>query len=192
MEIITQSEEVIEKRYRHFMFLLYPQDDNYNDVLQDIKGSFKNWAYITHKPESEEKKEHTHLILSLDNPRTIQSICNRLEIPTRLCQRVRGLRGACRYLVHKDNDDKIQYDLTDVSVSNSFKSTFFGAFDDLESDSDMLSNIYTFIDDHKECSSIELEVMLTQFVCSTNYNRVFKRYYNTIVKYIQHKTSYNI
>lgn len=192
MEIITQSEEVIEKRYRHFMFLLYPQDDNYNDVLQDIKGSFKNWAYITHKPESEEKKEHTHLILSLDNPRTIQSICNRLEIPTRLCQRVRGLRGACRYLVHKDNDDKLQYDLTDVSVSNSFKSTFFGAFDDLESDSDMLANIYTFIDDHKECSSIELEVMLTQFVCSTNYNRVFKRYYNTIVKYIQHKTSYNI
>lgn len=189
---ITTSEEVIEKRYRHFMFLLYPDDDDYNDILQDIKGSFKNWAYITHKPESEEKKEHTHLILSLDNTRTIDSICKRLCIPTRLCQRVRGLRGACRYLIHKDNDDKIQYDLTDVKVSNSFKSTFFGSFDDLESESDMLLNIYQFIDDHKFMKSIDLEVELTKFVCSTNYNKIFKRYYNTIVKYINDVTSYNI
>ena len=180
----TSSEEVIEKRYRHFMFILYPEWENYEEILQDIKGNFKNWAYITHKPESEEKKEHTHLILSLDNPRTIESISKRLEIPTLLCQKVRGLRGACRYLIHKDNEDKIQYDLKDVVVSNSFKDTFFSSFDDLLSESDMLENIYDFIRDHKECSSIEVEVMLTQFVCSVNYNRVFKRYYNTLVKYI--------
>ena len=180
----TSSEEVIEKRYRHFMFLLYPEDENYEEILQDIKGNFKNWAYITHKPEAEEKKEHTHIILSLDNTRTIESICKRLEIPTRLCQRVRGLRGACRYLVHKDNEDKIQYDLSEVIVSNSFSSTFFASFDDLMTEPDMLSNIYSFIDDHKECSAIEVEVMLTQFVCSVNYNKVFKRYYQTIVKYI--------
>ncbi|MBP3635820.1 MAG: hypothetical protein J6D28_05235 [Bacilli bacterium] len=180
----TSSEEVIEKRYRHFMFILYPEWENYEEILQDIKGNFKNWAYITHKPESEEKKEHTHVILSLDNPRTIESICKRLEIPTLLCQKIRGLRGACRYLVHKDNEDKIQYDLKDVFVSNSFKDTFFSSFDDLLSETDMLENIYDFIRDHKDCSSIEVEVMLTQFVCSVNYNRVFKRYYNTLVKYI--------
>ena len=184
----TTSEEVLEKRYRHFMFLLYPDDDDYNDILQDIKGSFKNWAYITHQPESDEKKLHTHVILSLDNTRTIESICKRLCIPVRLCQRVRGLRGACRYLIHKDNDDKIQYDISDVKVSNSFKSTFYGSFDDLESESDMLSNIYQFIDDHSFMSSIDLEVELTKFVCSTNYNKIFKRYYNTIVKYINSKT----
>lgn len=180
----TSSEEVIEKRYRHFMFILYPEWENYEEILQDIKGNFKNWAYITHKPESEEKKEHTHLILSLDNSRTIESISKRLEIPTLLCKKVRGLRGACRYLIHKDNEDKIQYELKDVVVSNSFKDTFFSSFDDLLSESDMLENIYDFIRDHKECSSIEVEVMLTQFVCSVNYNRVFKRYYNTLVKYI--------
>lgn len=184
----TLSEEIIEPRYRHFMFLLYPEDSNYNEVLQDIKTNFKNWAYITHKPEEEEKKEHTHVILSLDNTRTIESICKRLEVPTRLCQRVRGLRGACRYLVHKDNEEKLQYDLTDVVVSKSFSSKFYGAFDDLLSDNEMLSNIYDFIDEHKNCSSIELEVMLTQFVCSVNYERVFKRYYNTISKYIYYIT----
>lgn len=182
----TSSEEVIEKRYRHFMFILYPEWENYEEILQDIKGNFKNWAYITHRPESEEKKEHTHLILSLDNPRTIESITKRLEIPILLCQKVRGLRGACRYLIHKDNEDKIQYDLKDVVVSNSFKDTFYNSFDDLLSESDMLANIYDFIRDHKDCSSIEVEVMLTQFVCSVNYNRVFKRYYNTLVKFIHH------
>lgn len=183
----TASEEVIEKQYRHFMFLLYPEDSDYDSVLADIKGNFKNWAYITHKPESEEKKEHTHLILSVESARKISSICSRLKIPTRLCQQVRGLRGACRYLIHKDDEDKIQYDINDVIVSKSFSSTFFKAFDDLESDTDMLLNIYQFIDDHKECSAIEVEVMLTQFVCSANYDRVFKRYYNTLVKYISHK-----
>lgn len=181
---ITTSEEIIDKKYRHFIFILYPEWGNYDEILQDIKGNFKNWAYIIHQPEEEEKKEHTHLILSLDNARTIESICNRLEIPTRFCQRVRGLRGACRYLVHKDNEEKIQYDLNDVVVSNSFRSTYYGAFDDLMSDSDMLENIYVFIRDHKDCPAIDVEVMLSQFVCSVNYERVFKRYYNTIVKYI--------
>lgn len=180
----TSSEEVLDKKYRHFMFLLYPEDENYEKILSDIKGSFKNWAYITHKPEKEEKKEHTHVILSLDNARTIESICHRLDIPTRLCQRVRGLRAACRYLVHKDDEDKIQYDLTDVVVSKSFSPSYFKSFDDLLSDTDMLENIYQFIRDHKECSSIEVEVMLSQFVCSVNYERVFKRYYSTICKYI--------
>lgn len=183
---VTTSEEVFEKQYRHFMFLLYPDDDNYDEILHDIRGNFKNWAYITHQPESEEKKLHTHLILSVDSPRKISSICSRLDIPTRLCQSIRGLRGACRYLIHKDDEDKIQYDLKDVIVSKSFSSKFFGSFDDLESDSDMLSNIYTFINDHKDCNPIEIEVMLTEFVCSANYDRVFKKYYNTLVKYIHY------
>lgn len=189
--IITSSEEVIDKRYRHFMFLLYPEDENYDDILADIKGNFKNWAYITHQPESEEKKLHTHVILSLDNTRTIESICKRLEVPTRLCQRVRGLRGACRYLIHKDDEDKTQYPLTDVVVSKSFSSTYYSAFDDLLSDNDMLSNIYTFIDDHRTCKPIEIEVMLTEFVTSQNYSRIFKRYYTTIVKYINYVSSDN-
>ena len=33
MNEITTSEEVIEKRYRNFMFLLYPDDENYQEIL---------------------------------------------------------------------------------------------------------------------------------------------------------------
>lgn len=188
----TSSEEVIDKKFRHFMFILYPEWENYDIILRDIKGSFKNWAYITHQPEREEKKEHTHLILSLDNARAINSICSRLGIPKNLCQNIRGLRSACRYLVHIDDEDKKQYDIADVKVSKSFSSTFYKSFDDLVTDEEMLDNIYFYIDEHKDLSSVELELSLTKFVCSANYERVFKRYYNTIVKYINYSVSYNM
>lgn len=182
----TQSEEIIEKRFRHFMILLYPEWENYKDILQDIKGNFRNYAYIKHMPEEEEKKEHTHLILSLDNPRTEDSLSKRLEIDKRFIRHIKSLRGSCRYLVHMDNDEKYQYDLTQVVVSKSFKSTYFKAFDDLLSDDEILDNIYTFIDDNKLLTPIDIEIMLSIFVCSNSYDRVFKRYYNTIVKYINY------
>ena len=180
----TSSEEIEEKRYRHFMILLYPEWGNYKDILQDIKGSFKNYAYIKHMPEEEEKKEHVHLILSLDNPRSEESLAKRLEIDTRFVRHIKSLRGSCRYLVHMDNEEKYQYDLSQVIVSNSFKSTYFKSFDDLLSDEEILDNIYAFIDDYKELNPIRVEIDLTKFVCANAYERVFKRYYNTIVKYI--------
>lgn len=182
----TSSEEVIEKRYRHFIMILYPEWSNFDEILQDIKGSFKNYAYIKHQPESEEKKEHLHLILSIDNPRTIQSLSKRLGVPENLIQNVKSLRGSCRYLVHRDNEDKYQYEIGQVIVSKSFQSTFLKSFDDLLSDDEILDNIYEFIRELKDLNPVQLEIDLTKFVCANAYERVFKRYYNTIVKYINY------
>lgn len=189
MKIIdTSSEEVEEKKYRHFMILLYPEWGNYQDILQDIKGSFKKYAYIKHIPEEEEKKEHVHLVLSLDNPRSEISLSKRLDIDKRFVKHIKSLRGSCRYLIHIDNEDKYQYNLDQVIVSHSFKSIYFKSFDDLLSDEEILANIYGFIDDNNFLSSIQLEIELTKYVCSNAFERVFKRYYNTIVKYISYIT----
>lgn len=185
----TESEEVIDKRYRHFMLLLYPEWDNFKEILQDLKGNFKNYAYIKHIPETDEKKEHIHFILSLDNPRTIKSLSQRVEVPENLIQRVKSLRGACRYLIHKDDEDKYQYDLEQVIVSNSFKSTYYKSFDDLMSDEEILDNIYSFILDNKNLESVTLEVQLTKLVCANNWERVFKRYYQSISKLIYYKSN---
>lgn len=182
----TESEEVIDNRYRNFMFILYPEWTNYDDILQDLKGSFKRYAYIEHKPENDEKKPHTHFLLFLDNPRTIESISKRVEVPINLIKRVKSIRGACRYLIHIDNEDKIQYDLTDVHVSKSMSRDYYKAFDDIMSDSDILQNIYDFINDNVEkyTTPIIMEVKLSQFVCDNAFERVFKRYYSTIKGYI--------
>lgn len=189
---ISSSEEIEEKRYRNFTILLYPEWADFKDILQDIKGSFKKYAYIKHMPESDEKKEHFHLILSLDNPRSIRSLSKRLEIPYNLIQACKSVRASCRYLVHMDNDDKFQYSLDQVIVSNSFKSIFFKSFDDLMTDSDILDLIYNFIDSNKhKFNPVELEIKLTQFVCENGYDRIFKRYYNTICKYITQVSCYD-
>lgn len=187
-KVTTESEEVIDNRFRHWMILLYPEWENFGEILQDIKGSFKNYAYIKHQPESGEKKEHYHLILSLDNPRSEKSLSKRLGIPSNLFQHVKSLRASNRYLIHMDNEEKIQYPLTDVVVSKSYTNEFFKSFDDLMSDSDILNNIYSFIEDFKEMGAIDLEIELTRFVCQKGFERVFKRYYNTISKVILAKT----
>lgn len=185
----TSSEEIEEKRYRNFIILLYPEWENYRDILDDIKGSFKNYAYIKHIAEEEEKKEHVHLVLSLDNPRSESSLAKRLEIEKRFVKRIKSLRGSCRYLIHKDNEDKFQYNLDQVVVSNSFKSTYFKSFDDLLSDEEILENIYGFIREHRDYNYIELEIALSKYVCTNAFERVYKRYYTTIVKYIGYITS---
>lgn len=183
-KIVTSSEEIEEKRYRHFMLLLYPEWDNFNNILQDLKGSFKNYAYIKHIPEEKEKKEHLHFILSLDNARTISSLSKRLDIKSNLIQPVKSLRASCRYLIHMDSEDKYQYNLDQVICSKSFSSTFYKSFDDLLSDEEILDNIYTFIESYKDLDKIKLEIELTKYVCANCFERVFKRYYNTISKYI--------
>lgn len=184
----TSSEEIIEKRYRHFMILLYEDTTSYSfeNVLQDIKGNFKNYAYIEHEKEKEETKNHYHLILSLDNPRTIESLANRLGIPKNHIQNIKGLRGACRYLIHKDNEDKIQYDIDKVVVSKSFKQTYYNSFDDLQSDTEIYQNIINFIKEEKKAKvePMEIEINLGAFVIDGNFNRVYKRFYNTFIKLI--------
>lgn len=180
----TQSEEIEEKRYRHFMLLLYPEWSNFNDILQDLKGSFKNYAYIKHVPEEEEKKEHIHFILSLDNARSVTSLSKRLDIKSNLIQPVRSLRASCRYLIHMDSEEKFQYNLDQVICSKSFSSTYYKSFDDLLSDEEVLDNIYNFIESYKDLDKIKLEIELSKYVCANCFERVFKRYYNTIVKYI--------
>lgn len=181
---VTSSEEVEEKRYRNFMLLLYPEWGNFEDILQDIKGSFKNYAYIKHIPETKEKKEHLHLILSLDNPRTESSLAKRIGIDSRFVKNIKSLRASCRYLIHQDNEEKFQYNLDQVIVSKSFSSIYYKSFDDLLSDEDILDNIYDYVTTYKDLNPIQLEIGLTKYVCANGFERVFKRYYNTIVKYI--------
>lgn len=179
-KIVTLTEEIDEKRYRNFMILLYEDTTSYifNDVLFDLKGSFKNYAYIKHFPEDKEKKEHYHLILSLDNPRTIKSLSSRLGIPINHIESIRSLRASCRYLTHQDNEEKKKYNLTDVVVSKSFSRKFFGAFDDLKTEEDIIDDIYNYIDylvTENKTFHIGIKKLII-FVNTQNYDTIYKRY----------------
>lgn len=177
-KIETTSEEIDEKRYRHFMILLYDESRFYNfdDVLFDLKGSFKNYAYIKHLPEEDEKESHTHFILSLDNPRSIDSLSKRVGVPSNYIQSIKSLRASCRYLTHIDNDDKTRYELTDVKVSSAFSRKFFGAYDDLKTEEDVIDDIYLFIDSLSGTDYKDAIKQLIKFVNSQAYDTIYKRY----------------
>lgn len=191
-KIETKSEEIDEKRYRNFMILLYEDTASYvfNDVLFDLKGSFKNYAYIKHLPEENEKKEHYHFILALDNPRTITSLSKRVGVPENFIQPVKSLRASCRYLTHQDNDDKTKYFLTDVKVSNSFSRKFFASFDDLQTEEDVIDDIYNYIDVISDTNKFsECIKMLIKFVNQNAYDTIYKRYRVEFTEYLRSKLS---
>ena len=191
-KIETKSEEIDEKRYRNFMILLYEDTVSYvfNDVLFDLKGSFKNYAYIKHLPEENEKKEHYHFILALDNPRTITSLSKRVGVPENFIQPVKSLRASCRYLTHQDNDDKTKYYLTDVKVSNSFSRKFFASFDDLQTEEDVIDDIYNYIDVISDTNKFsECIKMLIKFVNQNAYDTIYKRYRVEFTEYLRSKLS---
>lgn len=177
-KVETNSEEIDEKRFRHFMILLYPDSTSYKfeDVLFDLKGSFKNYAYIKHLPEKEEKKEHIHFILSLDNPRSINSIAKRVGVPPNYFQSIKSLRASCRYLIHQDEDNKTKYELSDVSVSQSFSRKFYASFDDLKTEEDVIDDIYLYIDSLCDSNFKESVKALIKFVNSQAYDTIYKRY----------------
>lgn len=184
---LTNSEEIDEKRFRHFMILLYEDSEVYNfyDVLFDLKGSFKNYAYIEHKPENKEKKSHIHFILSLDNARSINSISKRLGIPSNYFQSIKSLRASCRYLTHIDFDDKLQYNLSDVIVSPSFSRKFYSSFDDLKTEQDIIDDIYLFIDSLTNYTFKDALKHLILFVNSQSYDTIYKRYRNEFIDYLK-------
>ena len=109
--------EVIDKtNYRQFMILLYENTKSYDyeEVINKLT-SYKKWAYIKHVPEVEEKKEHVHAIIILENKTSISSISKKLGVPKQFIQSIQDLRQSVRYLIHLGWDDKIQYDL-EISV----------------------------------------------------------------------------
>ncbi len=185
----TLTEEIDEKRYRNFIILLYEDSTSYNfeEVLFDLKGSFKNYAYIKHKPETSEKKEHYHFILSLDNARTISSLAKRVGVAPNYFQPIKSLRASCRYLTHIDTEGKNKYNLSDVVVSNSFMRKFYGAYDDLKTEGDVIDDIYNYVEYITSTTGNVQEAIkeLIMFVNKNNYDTIYKRYRVEFLEYLK-------
>lgn len=110
-----------EKRYRTFMLILYKDDNKYYDYETFIiDKQFKNKEYrycgITHDRDIQEetgelKKEHDHIVLYFDNPRTINSISKELDLPSQYIESYSSLKTALLYLLHYNQGEKAQYSI---------------------------------------------------------------------------------
>lgn len=98
------------KKYYTFCFVLYSDslDYDYNKIIDYITKNWTNYGYIVHSPEKDQSKEHTHVLVHFDNKRYINAIAKELNIGANYIQPC-NLVPYLRYLIHFDDEDKIQY-----------------------------------------------------------------------------------
>ena len=186
VEVGESLEEKQSKKFRHFIVLLYEDSTSYNfkDVLRICKSQ-KKWAYIKHFPESNEKKEHFHVILSFENATKKETLARKLGVQPNYIDEIKSFRTICRYLIHKDDDDKFQYSLDQVQVSPLFQKEYFKQFDDIETEEEIINKIYLFISNLDNLNYSEALRVLIQYINLHIYDRIYKRYRFEFLDYLK-------
>lgn len=112
---------------RCFSMILYPNEDiNHREILEKIKIK-NNYAYITHKKDiyledaeehakGELKKEHTHLVIYFENPRSREAVAKELNLEINYIQ-YSSFVAIIQYLIHKNDKDKYQYDKGEIKTN---------------------------------------------------------------------------
>lgn len=114
-----------DEKKRNWAFVLYPESAP-SDWFEQLKLSGIQCAIspLHDKdldPTGQLKKPHYHIILVYGNTTTYSNVKRFTDslnqpIPQGLSQ----IRGYYRYLTHKDNPDKYQYDESDIRTANGF------------------------------------------------------------------------
>lgn len=114
------------KKKRYWAFVLYPESspDNWREILQQTGLSIAVSPLHDKDidPTGHPKKAHYHIILCYEGPTTFNNVKTNITdplgqpIPIALEQ----VRGYFRYLTHKDNPDKFQYNEKDITIINDF------------------------------------------------------------------------
>ena len=114
-----------DEKKRNWAFVLYPESAP-SDWFEQLKLSGIQCAIspLHDKdldPTGQLKKPHYHIILVYGNTTTYSNVKRFTDslnqpIPQGLSQ----IRGYYRYLTHKDNPDKYQYDECDIRTANGF------------------------------------------------------------------------
>lgn len=86
--------------------------DEIDLIVNDLERC--KFAYILHNQDNEEQP-HYHLILSFDNARSFESVQKSFEGAH--VENIKYFHMTCQYLIHKNDSNKFQYDITNV-VSN--------------------------------------------------------------------------
>lgn len=184
---IVLLEEVQPKKYRNWCFVLYEDSTSYDfvNVLRILK-SHKKWAYIKHIPENNEKKEHYHFILKLENATKKETLSKKIGISENYIDNIKSLRTMNRYLLHSDDEDKIQYGIDEVFISKNYLREFYKSFDDRMSEDEILDDIFKYIEN--ECKNVDYFKATRDLILHINmncYDTIYKRYRNEILEYLK-------
>lgn len=108
---------------RYWTFIVYPESvkQNWKEYLQETGVQFAISPLHDKdiNPTGEPKKPHYHIVACFTGPTTynrVNTICE--EIGATIPKRVMSVIGIIRYLTHKDNPEKYQYNEEDITTIN--------------------------------------------------------------------------
>lgn len=110
---------------RNWAFVLYPESApvDWRDILQQtgLECAISPLHDKDINPTGEQKKEHYHVIVCYSGPTSynvVKNLTDSLNQP--IPQPLEQVRGYYRYLTHKDNPEKYQYDEREITTINGF------------------------------------------------------------------------
>jgi hypothetical protein len=124
-----QGKPLVDIKSRNWVFIVYPESapKNWQEMLQETR--LRMAISPCHDKDVDEngtddhaKKAHYHVILCWDGGSTTYSVVKRItdSLNAPMPQVCGSVRGSYRYLTHKDNADKYQYDERDIVNLNGF------------------------------------------------------------------------
>lgn len=96
-------------KFKYFTIVLYPDDDNYTNILEHITSNYK-YRYILH--DKDDVKPHFHVVFELPSPRTLESLKKELNVS--YIENVRTIKKMLQYLTHENEKDKHHYSIDET------------------------------------------------------------------------------
>lgn len=110
---------------RNWAFVVYPESlpDNWIEILQQsgLQCAISPLHDMDMNADGEQKKPHYHVICCYSGPTSynvVKSLTDRLNAPAPI--HLEQVKGYYRYLTHKDNPEKAQYNDSDIHTVNGF------------------------------------------------------------------------
>lgn len=144
---------------RYFQAVLYPDDDNCNEYLNNIQNKFKEVTWITHDKDIADEdgnlaKAHIHVLFKVgENARGINSVAKDIGIEPNYIGGTKKI-PFLRYLIHLDNPEKTQYPI--CAVHGQLKEELEKILSNNIEEDKQLADMATEIFNHKINSSKEL------------------------------------
>lgn len=101
--------------------------EHWDSIISILKSNYDFWAYIYHYADKNKDgslvPKHLHILAYDMAGTTLKAHCERFSgvVPPNFVCKVKSPRAMARYLIHKDNKEKHQYDIDDVITSDKDK-----------------------------------------------------------------------
>ena len=122
-----------EARTRNWAFILYPESagENWREWLEElgVSGAVSPEHNRDTEKDGSPKKPHYHVLVTFDGVKSYTQVCELVagcpaagpgKKACTIPQPVQSIKGATRYLIHKDNAKKAQYSPEDITRLGGF------------------------------------------------------------------------